>query len=294
MLARHVTESLAGRAAVLHLMPVSAREETGRPAAPFPWEAGWKPASRGEPAGRLATRLARGWYPELVASRGRDAGRWHSGYVQTYLERDVRSLRQVGDPVTFRNFLRSLAIRSGQLLNLADISRDLGVALNTVKAWLSVLVATHQVIVLSPYFTSPGKRLVKTPKVYFTDTGMLCHLAGLSGPGQVMTGPLGGAVFETAVVGEVYKTFAGRGAEPRLYFWRTNKGEEVDLVVEAAGRLIGVEAKASATPRPRMALGLAALQRLYGGRVMSGWVVHPGAVRLPLGPGITALPFAEL
>ena len=104
---------------------------------------------------------------------------WHGSYVQTYLERDVRTLRQVGDLTGFQSFLKVLAARSGQLLNLTDVARDIGVAVNTAKAWLSVLEATYQVIVLRPYFANVGKRLVKTPKVYFTDVGTLCHLAGL-------------------------------------------------------------------------------------------------------------------
>ncbi len=123
--------------------------------------------------------MLRGGYPELAAHPNRDIGLWHASYVQTFLERDVRTLRQVGDLVQFQSFLRALASRSAQLLNLADLARDLGVAVNTAKAWLSVLEATYQVVVLRPYFANVGKRLVKTPKVYFTDTGTLCYLAGL-------------------------------------------------------------------------------------------------------------------
>jgi predicted AAA+ superfamily ATPase len=120
-------------------------------------------------------------------------------YVQTYLERDVRSLRQVGDLTSFQSFLQALAARNGQLLSLADLSRDLGVAVNAAKAWLSILEATFQVIVLRPNHANIGKRLVKTPKVYFTDTGMLCCLAGLKDADHAAASPLGGPIFETAV-----------------------------------------------------------------------------------------------
>jgi len=133
--------------------------------------------------------------------------------VQTYLERDVRTLRQVGDLSQFQIFLRALAARSAQLLNLSDLSRDLGIAVNTIKAWLSVLEATYQIHVLRPYLANIGKRLVKTPKVYFADVGTLCYLAGLKDPEHAMAGPMGGAIMETAVVHEVIRTLTHRGAD---------------------------------------------------------------------------------
>ena len=192
LLTRQVTESLAGRAAMLRLLPVSQREEFGRTLDPLPWESPKKRRAVNHLAPRdLWRSFLRGGYPELVAGPHRDISLWHSSYVQTYLERDVRSLRQVGDLISFQSFLRALAARTGQLLNLTDIARDLGVAVNTAKAWLSVLEATFQVIVLRPYHANVGKRLVKTPKVYFTDTGMLCYLAGLKRSGSRSSGSAG-------------------------------------------------------------------------------------------------------
>jgi len=293
-LARGVTESLAGRAAMMRLLPLSRREQSGNPFAPLPWEKGWRAATGDLHGPALWKYICRGGYPELARAGGRDIGRWHSSYVQTYLERDIRSLRQVGDLVTFQNFLRALALRSGQLLNLADIGRDLGIALNTAKGWLSVLVATYQVIILTPYFANIGKRLVKTPKVYFTDTGTVAWLAGIDEPVRAANGPLAGALFETAVVGEVVKALTNRGEEPRLHFWRTRKGEEVDLIVETAGRLVPLEAKASSTPRPGMAAGIASFRRMLGPKAAPGYVVHGGSVRLPMVPGVTAIPFSDL
>ena len=151
---------------------------------------------------------------------------WHSSCVQTYLERDVRSLRQAGDLSQFQSFLRVLAVRSAQLLNLTDVARDLGVAVNTAKAWLSVLEATYQVSVLRPYFANVGKRPVKTPKVYFMDVGTLCYLTGLKDPEHAASGPMGGAIMETAVLSEIYKTLVQRGFEPLIYFWRTMAGTD--------------------------------------------------------------------
>lgn len=294
LLTERVTESLAGRAAMLRLLPVSQREEFGR-LDPLPWEPS-KTRAAVDPQKPLDlwNRFLRGGYPELVAEPGRDIRLWQSSYLQTYLERDVRSLRQVGDLISFQSFLRALAARSGQLLNLTDVARDLGIAVNTAKAWLSALEATFQVMVLRPYHANIGKRLVKTPKVYFTDTGMLCHLAGLQDPDHAAAGPLGGAILETAVLMEVVKAFVNRGEEPRVYFWRTSAGVEVDLLVETGGKLIPIEVKLSATPRPAMASGIRAFQEDLGEAAGPGFVVHPGGVRLPLAPRVVALPFSEL
>jgi predicted AAA+ superfamily ATPase len=295
MLLAGVTESLAGRVAMLRLLPLSHREISGQPHAPFPWEIPDSSPPRVPLAYQaLWERLLRGGYPELVREPTRDFTLWHGGYVQTYLERDVRAIRQVGDLSLFQNFLRILAARSGQLLNLADVARDLGVVLNTAKAWLSILEATFQVVVLRPYFANIGKRLVKTPKVYFTDVGTLCYLAGLREPAHAASGPLGGAIFETAVLAEIVKTFVQRGDQPTVFFWRTAAGVEVDLIVEWHGRLIPIEVKLSATPRPAMATSVRAFQRDFIGKATTGYVIHPGDVRLPLAPEVMALPFAEL
>ena len=295
LLTQQVTESLAGRAAMLRLLPLSQREQHGCSLDPLPWE----PAAKRATIHRIAppdlwNSFLRGGYPELAAEPDRDISLWYSSYVQTYLERDVRSLRQVGDLTSFQSFLRALAARSGQLLNLTDMARDLGVAVNTAKAWLSVLEATFQVIVLRPYYVNVGKRLVKTPKVYFTDTGILCYLAGLKDPEHAAAGPLGGAIFETAVLLEIVKALVNRGEEPQIHFWRTSAGVEVDLVVEASGKLIPIEVKLSATPRPAMATGIRAFQEDLGPKAGPGFVIHPGDVRLPLAPHIIASPFTEL
>jgi hypothetical protein len=295
LLMQQVTESLAGRAAMLRLLPLSQREVAGCPNAPLPWEGGGeRPVSPGASYLDLWTGFLRGGYPELVADPSRDAALWHASYVQTYLERDVRSLRQVGDLTLFQGFVRALAARSGGLLNLTELARDMGVAVNTAKAWLSVLEASFQVVILRPYHANVGKRLVKTPKVYFTDVGTLCYLAGLRDPEHAASGPMGGAVFETAVLAEVLKAYVHRGETPQLSFWRSSAGVEVDILIEADGHLIPIEVKLSATPRPAMADSIRSLQEDLGARVGPGYIVHPGDVRLPLVPKVTALPFACL
>ena len=297
-LAEDISESLAGRAAMLRLLPLSRREAEGRPDLALPWEAARTPAAP-VAAGRFAygtlwETFLRGGYPEPFTHPERDIALWHGSYIQAYLERDVRTLRQVGDLTGFQSFLRVLAARSGQLLNLTDVARDIGVAVNTIKAWLSVLEATYQVIVLRPYFANLGKRLVKTPKVYFTDMGTLCHLAGLRDAAHAASGPLGGAIMETAVLSEIVKSLIHRGLTPQVFFWRTLAGTEVDIVVETDGKLVPIEVKLSATPRPGMAAAIRTLRKDLGPDAAPGYVVHPGDVRLPLGPGATALPFSDL
>ncbi len=295
LLLEGVTETLAGRAAILRLLPLSQREAGGYPQKPLVWERlDQGIETKGPCFGNLWASFLRGGYPELTAEPDLDRGLWHASYVQTYLERDVRSLRQVGDLNLFQSFVQTLAVRSGQLLNITDVARDLGLAVNTAKAWLSVLEATYQVIVLRPYFANVGKRLVKTPKIYFTDVGTLCYLAGLKEPSHAASSPMSGAILETAVVSEILKTYLHRGEDPRMHFWRTTAGTEVDLIVESEGRLFPIEVKLSATPKQAMAKGIKIFQKDLGERAVEGFVIHPGDVRLPLGPEVMALPFAEL
>lgn len=294
MMMSRITESLAGRSAVLKLLPLSFHELSGNPQAKLPWENGHVRTGKSIPVPDIWKQFLRGYYPELAVEPDRDSKLWYSSYVQTYLERDVRGLKQIGDLTGFQSFLRLLAARSGQLLNLSDVSRDLGIALNTAKAWLSILEATYQVIVLRPYFRNVGKRLVKTPKVYFTDVGMLCYLSGLHDPEHAANGPLAGAIIETAVISEVVKSTMGKGLDPQLYFWRTSHGTEVDIVIEQQGRLVPVEVKQTATPRPAMASGLVSFMADYADVTGKAWLVHLGNTVLPLAPGIVAVPYVEL
>lgn len=295
LLMQQVTESLAGRAAVLKLLPLTQREIAGEPDRPLPWEANRPPSAVEAPAvGELWQQIVRGFYPELVRSPQRDARLWQASYVQTYLERDVRNLRNIGDLTLFQTFLRSLATRSAGLLNLSDLARDVGIAVNTARDWLSILEASFQVFLLRPYFVNVGKRLVKAPKVYFTDTGLLCYLVGLREAEHAAAGPMGGAIFENLVVAELFKTSLHRGEEPTIYFWRTASGSEIDLIVEAQARLIPIEIKASATARPDMAREINTFRGDFGERAAPGYVIHPGKMALPLGDGAVAWPLAAL
>jgi hypothetical protein len=291
LLLESVSESLAGRAAILQLWPLAWREMDGEPGRPLPWE---PRGGRGTGREDAWTRILRGGWPALRADPSVDGELWHSSYEQTLLERDVRVARSVGDLTQFRSFVRGLAARAGGLLDLSALARDVGVAVNTAKAWLSVLEAMHQVFVVRPWHANLGKRLVKTPRVYFTDTGTLCHLVGLRSAEHARSGPMAGALFENAVVAEVHKAILHRGRTPRLHFWRTATGVEVDLLVEEEGRLVPVEIKSGATPRPAMADGILSLRRDLGAVVGPGFLVHGGTEDREIAPGVRAIPVGRV
>jgi predicted AAA+ superfamily ATPase len=294
LLSEKITESFGGRATLLRLMPLSYREITNTPQANFPWEKGARTGRHNFIFRDLWASFLKGGYPEIAVNPKLDVARWHASYVQTYLDRDLRSLRRIGDLTQFHMFLRALAARSAQLLNITDLARDLGLAVNTVKAWIYVLEATCQIFILRPLSRDVGKRLVKTPKVYFADVGTLCYLAGLKDAEHAMSGPMGAAIFETAVVGEIMRRLSGRGERPRLYFWRTAVGVEVDLIVETGGRLLPIEIRMSATPDRSMARNIVSFRKDLYGQVEKGFVIHPGDVTAPLAPDAVALPFADL
>ncbi|MEK7270000.1 MAG: ATP-binding protein [Planctomycetota bacterium] len=294
-----VSESLAGRVAVLHLLPFSAGEAAGRPEPSLGIEAYVRRllAAQRTPEGKrpgLGRWLLRGGYPAMWTGRGADRRLWISGYVETYLERDVRSLSRVHDLGLFQTFVRLAAARTGTILNLSDLARDAGVSSPTAKEWLTILEASHQVFLLRPHHENFGKRLVKSPKIYWLDTGVAAWLSGLHEEEAVQNGPMAGPLFETAVVGALVKAFRHRGEVPPIFFWRTGDGAEVDVLLEWQGRLHPIEAKSTATPRPAHAEAVERFRRTAGARAGEGLVVcatrDPGA----LTPGVRATPWDAL
>jgi predicted AAA+ superfamily ATPase len=294
LLMQQVTESLAGRAAVLKLLPMSRWEINREPQRTLPWEKGKAPGLPVQPIQELWEHILRGFYPEIVTKPDRDIRMWQASYVQTYLERDIRNLRNIGDLTLFQTFLRALAARSAQILNLSDLARDVGVSVNTAKDWISILEASFQIFILRPYYANIGKRLVKAPKVYFTDTGLLCYLVGLRDIEHAASGPMGGAIFENLVVAELFKIYIHRGEEPALYYWRTAAGSEVDMVIETQDQLVPIEIKQSETPRLEMAKEIVNFQKDFEGKAGQGYVLHPGSVTLPLGRGVVTMPLSNL
>lgn len=227
-LMRARSESLAGRCAVLDLDTLSSAEIV----AAF--------AAENVPTEEI---LWRGGFPELWRDREIEPRLFYSSLVATYLERDVRLALNVGSLRDFERFLRACALRSGQLLNLTELARDVGIAGSTARDWLSVLEASSQIVLLEPYFANPTRRLIKTPKLYLRDTGLLCFLLGMDSPAALASSPLVGPVWETFVLGQILRLRAISGSAAQVFFWRDAHGTEVDFLIEQNGRARLIEAK---------------------------------------------------
>ncbi len=257
-LSAHVSQTLAGRTAVLTLLPFT-----------FDESAAFDP-----PAG-LDERLLLGFYPRTFDGL-LNPTKMYAAYFQTYVERDVRQLINIKDISAFKRMLRLLAGRVGGLLNLSSLSADTGVTLLTIKSWLSVLEASYVVFFLEPYFENFGKRLIKSPKLYFHDVGLAVYLLGIESSAQVKRDPLRGGLFENMIVSELLKKRLNRGRESNLYFFRDSKGNEVDVVVRRANELIPIEIKSSATFSKDFLKGLAFFKQIVGDRTAESYVVYGG------------------
>lgn len=251
-LIKNLSDSLAGRIALLELLPLSVAEKRRHL------------SSITDTVSLFRHAALVGCYPELVVDEAVDLQSWYSSYLQTYLERDIRTLYNIGDLRDFQRFVRLLAARSGQQLNMSDFSRDLGVSVPTVKSWLSILEASRVVYLLPPYYANLGKRITKSPKVYFIDIGLACNLAGVRDEAHLFNGPMAGHLFENFCIQETVKFYLGKGVQPPLYYIRTGNGLEVDLLIEpSAGVLIPVEIKLSKTPTPQQARTLASFRESF-------------------------------
>lgn len=273
-LMRNVTESMAGRAAVLQLLPLSAHE-TER------------------------VTLLRGGYPEVLA-RPAASKLWFGSYLQTYLERDVRGITAIQDLGTFRRFLELVASRHGQVLNRTDLAAPLGVSVPTITRWLDVLEATGQILLVPPYFDNLGKRLVKSPKVFIADSGLACHLLGITSEAELRRSPFRGALFEGLIAAEIAKAQGNRGERRQLWFFRDQAGLEVDFVIPgSSGALRWIEVKTTSTPRPEMArpmLRLAKVRGLAGQRderILVHLPASSATAGTTLAAGARALPWRE-
>lgn len=272
-LMRGVTESMAGRAAVFQLLPL------GRAESP-------------------KVTLLKGGFPEVLA-RPSAASIWFSSYVQTYLERDVRSISGIRDLAVFRRFVALLASRCGQILNKTDLAGPLGVSVPTVGAWLGILETTGQILLVPPFFENFGKRLTKSPKLYFTDSGLACHLLGIESETVLRRSPFLGPIFEGFVASEIVKLQAGAGRRREVYHFRDQQGLEVDFVVPLGGENLAlVKAKASATVHPGVGEPLARLARAIRRYEARSFVVHRPPRRpertLALREGVSALGVDDL
>jgi predicted AAA+ superfamily ATPase len=271
-LMQQLGESLAGRVAILELLPFSAVEH---------------------PPPDLGAAIGVGGYP-VPALHPERSNLWARSYVRTYLERDVRQLSQVADLRAFERFLGLIAAQHGQELKKAPLARDCGLSQPTIANWISVLEASYVVTLLAPYFRNYGKRLIKSPKLYFIDPLIACTLTRQPNPEAALAGPMGGALLEGWVAVEAVKAFTNRGLKPDLYFWRSQDGLEVDLLVQIGTRLHPVEIKRTASPTPRHVEPLSRLRAIIGDQAAdAGLLVCSVERERPMPNGNRAMPWQE-
>ena len=280
LLMETVSQTLAGRTAILRLFPFSIAELQGRsPLDPlmldrpeaFPHEVSAPPL---HPSGLWDT-LATGFYPR-VHDRNEPAFEWLGDYVRTYVERDLREVLQVTDLRAFENFLRLAAARTASELNLNGLASDTGISQQTARRWLSALEIGHLATTLPPHSRNFRKRLRKRPRLHFLDSGLVCYLLGIRDGATLEHHPLRGAVFESFVVGELVKAFAAMRRDPPLFFWRDATGHEIDILIDAGERLIPVEVKSGRTVKPDATDPLAWWTALPGNPNRGGVLVHGG------------------
>lgn len=273
-LMKGVSESMAGRVAIFQLLPFSL-EETSK------------------------VSILRGGFPEVL-SRPRLASTWFRSYLQTYLERDVRAISSIRDLAVFRKFLSLLAGRVGTMLNKTELSSPLGVSVPTVAEWLSILEITGQIMIIPPFFENFGKRLVKSPKLYFTDTGLLCWLLGIEQEAQLTKSSFSGTVFENFVASEIVKHQVHSGQRKELYYFRDEQGLEVDFIVpKPVQRLLLLEVKATKTVKPGMAVPMGRLAKAVLRYSIEKAVIYQGSkkhteITTALSPGVKAIPVSRL
>ncbi|HPC85349.1 MAG TPA: ATP-binding protein [Smithellaceae bacterium] len=298
-LMKGVSESLAGRVGIVRLLGFSRREQSGEGETSTPF----LPSSR-EIAKRLKSGVAltlkdifnmiwRGSFPAIAVSKSSDRDLFYHSYVQTYLQRDVRDLARVGDEMAFLKFLRAAAARTGQMLNLADMARDVDVAYNTAKSWLSILQASGLVYLLEPYFTNVTKRLVKTPKLYFLDTGLCTWLTEWSSPETLEAGAFSGAILETWIFVEILKSWLHNGQTPPFYFYRDKDGKEIDLLIIRDNTIYPLEFKKTSSPDKRTVQHFTLLEKLNM-KVGGGGVVCLAAQSLPITERVSSIPVSAI
>jgi len=279
LLMENLSDSLAGRAAVVPFLGLSGTE--------------WNNAEKASSPFRWRDFLWKGYFPALWANPEASPSkeRWYQGYVSTYLERDVRNLLNVGNLRDFERFVRACAARCGQMLNLSELGRDVGISTPTAKQWLSVLQASNQIFLLEPYYRSLGKRIAKSPKLYFTDTGLASYLMGYSSADALWSSKEAGALWENHVINQWLRWRDWHEPSLGLWHWRDQSGNEVDLLLEKDRKLIGVECKLTERPQNKDIQGIKRLRAFYGPEnVSTAYIACPVDLTFDVAPGITVIP----
>jgi predicted AAA+ superfamily ATPase len=273
-LLQKVSQTLAGRTGLVNLLPFSLSELCEQKSLD-PYRFDIISGIKKKPPFTLENILYQGLYPR-IHDRKLPPRDWLSAYYRTYVERDVRDIINIGNLDTFQRFVMLCAGRTGQLLNLSSLASDCGISHTTAREWLSVLQAGFIVFLLQPHYANFSKRIMKSPKLYFIDSGLLCYLLKIRKPSDILLHPMKGAIFETFVVSELYKAFSHLGEMPPLYFWRDRTGHEVDLVIDTGGKLIPVEIKAGETISDAFFSGLKYYISLKGNTSKTGVLVYGG------------------
>ncbi len=247
-----VSESLAGRIAILDLQGFSQSEKFGMPNTdPFlpSFDTSLKRIFSPE---QVFDLIFKGSYPQLFDQKTNDITLFYSSYVRTYIERDVREITKIADENEFIRFLKLIAIHTAQELNYFGLAKDVVVSANTIKSWISILITSNLIYLLPPYFNNFGKRIIKSPKLYFLDTGLCCYLSGISSGINAMNSQISGALFETYSISEILKSYWHNGIRPSIYFYRDVAQREIDVVIESNGRSYPIEIKQTGTPTVSM------------------------------------------
>lgn len=292
LLIERITQSLAGRIITFKLYPLSFLELYLYPEDPN-YDSVFQvyhPKRKPVPQEELYRLLCEGFYPR-IHDKHLDSYKWCENYLFTYVERDVRSLLNVRNLRTFEHFLLLLASRSAQLLDYSDLSGALGVSVSTIREWVSILETSGLIFILPPFFENYSKRIVKTPKIYFVDTGLLCHLLSIRNIEQLKTHPLLGQIFETFIVSECHKRFYNLGETPSLYFWRDQSLKEIDLLVYDGRSGFPIEIKLSQTYHPDFQKIIDQWLHLDKNPASKGTVVYCGHHAIGLKSSISAIPW---
>jgi predicted AAA+ superfamily ATPase len=293
---KNTSESLAGRIGILSLLGLSLRElredRFTRPFLPVPDYFNAHKAPLSSYSG-IWEFIQKGSLPEVQALKN-DWEMIYSAYVATYIERDVRQLANIGESNAFYKFMVALAARNGQLLNFTSISNDIGVNPSTVERWTSILKASNIIYLLEPYYNNILKRTIKTPKLYFLDTGLVCYLSGWNTPTVLERGAAAGSIFEAFVVGEIIKSYTNAGREPPLYFYRDKEKNEINLLIHENGTLYPLEIKKHAEPSIHDIKTFAILNTIPGIQRGPGGVICPYSRLMPLSADDMVIPFSYL
>ncbi len=253
-LIKNLGDTLAGRVALLDLLAFDLREKR---------QVSFLKDKLINSESAFIHSCLQGSFPEIVVNSNIDVTTWYGSYIQTYLERDIRTVYNIGSLREFQQFMRLLAARCSQILNMNSFANDLGISVNTIKNWISILEAGRIIYVLPPYYRNLGKRITKSPKIYFLDVGLVCYLTGVKDREHLLNGPLAGPLFENFVIQETVKYFFNKGLRANIFYLRTHNDVEIDLIIESNLEIFPFEIKLNKTPNAGMALPIEKFKKIF-------------------------------